>query len=170
MRRPLTVAAAALLVCNAHADLYLHNPRGSNNKLNEVSNNARNQNRLFDSQNNAAGGYQVGDDCKPVCSNANNRYDKTAEGAGKGQMKFYEGSRLTLEWTNQHGSGRNPRDHTQVVIQYACEGFLFFPSVPSAVAFECFCIDSSLLSGRHARPDGQVQSQVGGLGIRRRPA
>ena len=39
----------------ALADLYMHNPRGSNNKLNEVSNNAQNQNRLFDSQNNAAG-------------------------------------------------------------------------------------------------------------------
>ena len=62
----------ALIAERVACDLYMHNPRGSNNKLNEVSNNARNQNRLFDSQNNAAGGYQVGDDCKPVCSNAAN--------------------------------------------------------------------------------------------------
>ena len=41
-------------------DLYLNTPRGSNNKLNEVSDNVRNDNRLFDSQNNAAAGYQVG--------------------------------------------------------------------------------------------------------------
>ena len=94
-----------LLLSRAGADLYMHNPRGSNNKLNEVSNNARNQNRLFDSQNNAAGGYQVGDDCKPVCSGANNQYDKTLPGAGKGQMQYYEGSLLTVEWTSQHGCG-----------------------------------------------------------------
>ena len=43
-----------------NADLYLNTPRGSNNKLNEVSDNVRNDNRLFDSQNNAAAGYQVG--------------------------------------------------------------------------------------------------------------
>ena len=86
---------AALLLAHldvAVADLYMHHPRGSNNKLNEVSNQAQNQNRLFDSQNNAAGGYQVGDNCKPVCSNANGAYDSTAPGAGKGVMYFYEGS------------------------------------------------------------------------------
>ena len=95
----------ACTVCGVACDIYMHNPRGSNNKLNEVSNNARNQNRLFDSQNNARGGYQVGDDCKPVCSNANGQYDKDAEGAGKGQMRYYEDSLLTVEWTNQHGCG-----------------------------------------------------------------
>ncbi len=26
-------------------------------------------------------------------------------GAGKGVMKFYEGSKLHIEWTNQHGCG-----------------------------------------------------------------
>eukprot|EP00967_Tisochrysis_lutea_P072748 scaffold97154_cov32-Tisochrysis_lutea.AAC.1 len=46
---------ALVLPSLVHADVYLHSPRGSNNKLNEVSNNARNQARLFDSQNNAAG-------------------------------------------------------------------------------------------------------------------
>ena len=111
-----------LLLDRASSDLYMHNPRGSNNKLNEVSNNARNQNRLFDSQNNAAGGYQVGDDCKPTCSNANNNYDKTKEGAGKGQMYFYEGSRLTLEWTNQHGCGDAQKNvKCNLVLQYMCE-------------------------------------------------
>ena len=112
----------ALVVARVSADLYMHNPRGSNNKLNEVSNNANNQNRLFDSQNNAAGGYQVGDDCKPVCSNANNNYDKTKEGAGKGQMYYYEGSRLTLEWTNQHGCGNAQKNvRCNIVLQYMCE-------------------------------------------------
>lgn len=31
-------------------DVYMHNPRGSNNRLNERSANRRNANRLFDSQ------------------------------------------------------------------------------------------------------------------------
>lgn len=111
----------ALIAERVACDLYMHNPRGSNNKLNEVSNNARNQNRLFDSQNNAAGGYQVGDDCKPVCSNAANQYNKSAPGAGKGQMYYYEGSRLTIEWTNQHGCGDAQKNvRCNIVLQYMC--------------------------------------------------
>ena len=43
------VVVAALLSL-ASADVYMQNPRGSNNKLNEVSNNVNNANRLFDSQ------------------------------------------------------------------------------------------------------------------------
>ena len=43
------VVVAALLSV-ASADVYMQNPRGSNNKLNEVSNNVNNANRLFDSQ------------------------------------------------------------------------------------------------------------------------
>eukprot|EP00913_Durusdinium_trenchii_P029659 g27799.t1 len=40
--------------------MYLNNPRGSNNKLREQSNNVQNANRLFDSQNNAASGRYKG--------------------------------------------------------------------------------------------------------------
>lgn len=32
------------------ADVYMHNPRGSNNRLNEQSANRNNGNRMFDSQ------------------------------------------------------------------------------------------------------------------------
>ncbi len=39
--------AASWLVCG---DVYMHNPRGSNNRLNERSANRRNANRMFDSQ------------------------------------------------------------------------------------------------------------------------
>ena len=38
------------LLWQAYADVYMHNPRGSNNRLNENSANRRNNNRLFDSQ------------------------------------------------------------------------------------------------------------------------
>ena len=52
----------ACLVPVAVADVYMHNPRGSNNRLNEQSANRNNANRLFDSQNNNKGGYSVGVD------------------------------------------------------------------------------------------------------------
>ena len=41
------------------ADVYMHSPRGSNNRncRNDNGENRRNGNRLFDSQNNAKGGY-----------------------------------------------------------------------------------------------------------------
>ena len=42
-----------LMMSPARADVYIQSPRGSNNKLFEQSDNTQNQNRLFDSQNNA---------------------------------------------------------------------------------------------------------------------
>jgi hypothetical protein len=57
----LAVVALAVvgLLHSAAGDSYIQNPRGSNDKLNEESNNRQNANRLFDSQNNAQAGYQV---------------------------------------------------------------------------------------------------------------
>ncbi|OLP79154.1 Protein DD3-3 [Symbiodinium microadriaticum] len=82
----------------AVGDVYLHNPRGSNNKLSEQQNNAQNQNRLFDSQNNAQGGYQIGDNCQNACQDENRDYDATKSGAMKGHMTYYQGSELYIEW------------------------------------------------------------------------
>eukprot|EP00962_Isochrysis_galbana_P043928 scaffold16888_cov121-Isochrysis_galbana.AAC.4 len=95
----------AALCASAQANVFLHSPRGSNNKLNEVSNSVRNRMRLFDSRNHPSGGYQVGDNCNPTCSDANGTYDSTMPGAGQGQMYFYEGSILDIEWATQHGCG-----------------------------------------------------------------
>ncbi|CAJ1348021.1 unnamed protein product [Effrenium voratum] len=104
------------------ADMYLNSPRGSNNKLREQSNNVQNANRLFDSQNNAAAGYQIGDDCKPACKDGDNNYDVTVEGATKGTMKFYQGSELYVEWTHQHGCGvGHPNLRCQIILQYMSE-------------------------------------------------
>lgn len=51
-----------LLAVNvALCDIFMHNPRGSNNRNCERDNNARNQNRLFNSENNAAGGLFDGE-------------------------------------------------------------------------------------------------------------
>ena len=106
----------------ALADMYLNNPRGSNNKLREQSNNVQNANRLFDSQNNAASGYQIGDDCKPACKDGNNNYDVTVEGATLGTMKYYQGSELYVEWHLQHGCGvGHPNLRCQIILQYMSE-------------------------------------------------
>eukprot|EP00178_Gracilaria_changii_P006087 TRINITY_DN2042_c0_g1_i3.p1 TRINITY_DN2042_c0_g1~~TRINITY_DN2042_c0_g1_i3.p1 ORF type:complete len:657 (-),score=91.08 TRINITY_DN2042_c0_g1_i3:83-2053(-) len=80
----------------AWGDMYLHNPRGSNNRVNEANTNRNNANRLMDTQNNGKGGYCLGP-----------------------RMQFYAGSQLTIEWTNQHGCG-NPKLYCNIVIQYMC--------------------------------------------------
>jgi hypothetical protein len=85
-----------LLVSTVKSDMYLHNPRGSNNRVNEANANRNNANRLFDSQNNGKGGYCLGP-----------------------RMEFYAGSQLTIEWTNQHGCG-NPKLFCNIVLQYMC--------------------------------------------------
>jgi hypothetical protein len=95
-----------LLVAYAFADLYMQNPRGCNDRLNEANENRNNADRLFDSQNNAKGGYCYG----PA-------------------MSFYEGSLLTIEWTNQHGCGQNPNLYCNLVIQYMCSNSDADPTV-----------------------------------------
>jgi hypothetical protein len=64
----------SLLLPQIRADIYMHNPRGSNNRLDENGVNRANANRLFDSQNNNRGGYL------------------------QGNMNYYTGSRLQIEW------------------------------------------------------------------------
>jgi len=97
------------MVC---ADVYLHNMRGSNDRLNEANNNRDNGNRLFDSQNNNRGGYNVGDDFAKA----------GAKPSGGGVMKFYSGSKLYIEWTNQHGCGvDHPKSRCELVLQYMCD-------------------------------------------------
>ncbi|RNA14329.1 DD3-3-like [Brachionus plicatilis] len=49
-----------ILFKNVHSDIYLHNPRGSNNRLDEQGRERNNANRMFDSQNNNRGGYNAG--------------------------------------------------------------------------------------------------------------
>mmetsp|Transcript_25366 Transcript_25366/g.45962 ORF Transcript_25366/g.45962 Transcript_25366/m.45962 type:complete len:1344 (-) Transcript_25366:286-4317(-) len=116
------IVALSLAWQLSRADLYLNSPRGSNNKLREQSNNVQNDERLFDSQNNAASGYQIGDDCRPACKDEDNNYDVTKEGATKGTMKYYQGSELYIDWYQQHGCGvGQPNLRCQIVVQYMCE-------------------------------------------------
>ncbi|XP_067940540.1 protein DD3-3-like [Watersipora subatra] len=81
------------------ADIYMHNPRGSNNRLDEEGRERNNANRVFDSQNNDRGGYNVG------------------------SLYYYEGSVLPIEWTNQHECG-GPNTHCELIIQYMCSNSL----------------------------------------------
>jgi hypothetical protein len=87
-----------LFAATVFADMYLQNPRGSNDRNNEANENRNNADRLFDSQNNAKGGYCWGP-----------------------SMSFYEGSLLLISWTNQHGCGpNNPKLYCNIVLQYMC--------------------------------------------------
>ncbi|XP_014664364.1 PREDICTED: protein DD3-3-like [Priapulus caudatus] len=99
MRRLFTDAIFHCIVAVVAADVYFHNPRGSNNRLDEASRNRANANRLYDSQNNDRGGYNVG------------------------SVYYYAGSKLHLEWTNQH-SCSDPHNNCELVIQYMCHDFL----------------------------------------------
>ncbi|CBY14070.1 unnamed protein product [Oikopleura dioica] len=112
---------SSLLASTALADVYMHFPRGSNNRLNENSEGRRNGNRLFDSQNNNEGGYNVGD-----------KFNKPAEKAEEqSKAVFFEStteaaSELAIEWWNQHGCGRRDANdanwvNCQIVLQYMCE-------------------------------------------------
>jgi len=131
----------------------MHNPRGSNNRNCRSDNNKarRNGNRLFDSENNDNGGYNCDrawpfpcykymddatarEECQATNSNLSDEQKKNqvtqqgellTEGAtNTPRMYFWSGSKLQLEWTNQHGSGTNDEVHAEIVIQYACDDTL----------------------------------------------
>ena len=96
-----------------NADIYLHNPRGSNNRCDSRTNNRRNANRLFDSQNNAAGGYAVG------CSRPINNDPNDIECY---QMNYYMETVLPIRFTAQHNCG--DYNDCQYILQYSCEDIL----------------------------------------------
>jgi len=125
------------------ADLYMMNPRCSNNRLNEKSANRQNANRLFDSQNNNRGGYNVGDNGEQGFQNSgdglnnNNgdtfdedhfdkmynpkKYDNNAAVANvQYNMMYTQGSIMRMTWTSQHGCG-NGKNNCNMVIQYGCD-------------------------------------------------
>lgn len=71
-------------------------PRGSNNRLDEAERERDNANRMFDSQNNNRGGYNVG------------------------QIYYYQGSVVPMQWTAQHSCG-GPNNNCEIIIQYMCD-------------------------------------------------
>ena len=96
---------------------------GSNDRNCERNANRNNGNRLFDSQNNAAGGYACP---RAVGDETFQDEDGVAKFGGRGtpqdkKMYYYEGSILPIEWTNQHGCGPNSKVNCEIIIQYMCE-------------------------------------------------
>jgi len=93
----LLYAISAICLNTAFADMYLQFPGGGNNRLNEPNRNVRNQNRLFDSQN-------------------NNRFGHNQHG-----HYFYTESEIDMQWTVQHSCGPDSNLNCEVILQYACE-------------------------------------------------
>jgi len=116
MCKVLVLLFVVAFVENALADLYLHMPRGANDRLNEANAERDNDARLYDTQNNNRGGYNIGDLTATAATSEATQY----------QMVFLEGSILPVEWTNQHGCGGNeqtdPRGgNCNMVMQYMCD-------------------------------------------------
>jgi len=98
----------ASFLASVYADVYMHFPPGSNCRNRERKDNRNNGNRLFDTQNNAKGGYPW-------------RGDPKKKNIDDG-MIFTTGSEVHIKWTNQHGCGANPTTHCTTVIQVGCDG------------------------------------------------
>eukprot|EP01111_Echinosteliopsis_oligospora_P009287 TRINITY_DN26_c0_g2_i1.p1 TRINITY_DN26_c0_g2~~TRINITY_DN26_c0_g2_i1.p1 ORF type:complete len:640 (-),score=131.03 TRINITY_DN26_c0_g2_i1:72-1889(-) len=97
MARLLSVLVLLSVAVSVYCDIYMHGPRGCNNRNNEDGGGGRNNgNRLFRSENNGNGGYCWGP-----------------------SLSYYAGSKLMVEWTNQHGCG-SPNLQCNLVLQYLC--------------------------------------------------
>jgi hypothetical protein len=100
-----------LLLPAVFGDIFLHNPRGSNNKFSDDNENIANQERLFKSRNPNKGGYN-----SPASRDAS--------------MKYFVGSVLPIEWTINQGCGSNsvgggPSSvRCNIVLQYMCSDAL----------------------------------------------
>lgn len=103
------------LVGAACGEIFLHNPRGSNNRLDEGNGVVSNPARLFNSQSHPKGGYGYG-----------------GSAAAKAKpLKYMEGSTLSVEWTSSQGCGSNEAE-CQIVLQYMCNpGASTPPGVPT---------------------------------------
>merc|ERR1712176_1626165 len=102
-------------------DVYMHIPRGSNNRLNEPKNGGNNANRLFDSQNNDNGGYNVGDKLHTAAETEEQQSRAIYFQSGKTGV-----SELSVEWWSQHGCGKKDENDAnwidcQVILQYMCQ-------------------------------------------------
>jgi hypothetical protein len=124
-----SVGALILAAASVNADVYLHNPRGSNNRLDEANRDRNNGNRLWDSQNNNRGGNNVG------------------------QVYYYANTEVPIEWTNQHTCG-NANNNCEIIIQYMCDSRLRDGTTTNTIptnSLQCYgwdC-DQDVRFGRH---------------------
>mmetsp|Transcript_34124 Transcript_34124/g.96121 ORF Transcript_34124/g.96121 Transcript_34124/m.96121 type:complete len:622 (-) Transcript_34124:368-2233(-) len=95
------VLVLGVLVAVVMGDTYMHMIPGSNNRLDEANRDRANGNRLFDSQNNNRGGYNVA------------------------SLELLEDSEFEISWTNQHGLGDQPRTpYNEIIVQMMCDNNL----------------------------------------------
>jgi len=129
---PLALLAA--LFSGVDADVYMHTMPGSNNRLDEQNRERANGNRLFDSQNNNRGGYNVG------------------------KMMYYQGEEVPIEWTNQHGASKYQMENSELIIQYMCSNIIRDGTTTRTIpikATECYNYDcdTDVRFGRHESLD-----------------
>lgn len=109
-------------------DCYMHNPPGSNCRLNEKSANRNNANRLCDTQNNNRGGYNAADLDDTDGASANNpyasfdqMYDPDDDVTNRQyNMMYVEGSMMRMTQTMQHGCN-TPHNNCNMVYQMGCD-------------------------------------------------
>jgi len=128
------VVIVSTIITALNGDCYLHNFRGSNNRLNEASANRNNANRLFDSQNNNRGGYNCCDmdpedgfNANDWMATADEMYDwrflyEPNDLEKQYEEIYFENSVVSTTWTNQHGTG-NKKLLSQMVLQFGCDTF-----------------------------------------------
>jgi len=104
--RSLAFAFALLAPLAVFADVYLHSPKGSNNRNREKNGNRNNANRMFDSQNNGNGGYQWSGHPHTL--------------ADSDPLTYFSGTEMDIVWTHQHACNSNST-HCNVVIQFMCD-------------------------------------------------
>jgi len=117
------------LVFLASADVYLHSVRGSNNRLDEANRERNNGNRMFNSQNNDRGGYNVG------------------------KLNYFTGEEVSVKWTNQHGCN-GVAEECEINVQIMCDPLIRDGTTTSTIPtndlncinFDC---DTDPKYGRH---------------------
>ena len=82
-----------------NSTITLHNPRGSNNRLNANTISTENQNRLFDSQSDSKSGYCWGP-----------------------ELYYYANSKLLIQWTQSQSCSFD--EQCNIVLQYRCDPFI----------------------------------------------
>ena len=98
-------------VSTSSAWIYLHNPPGSNNRLHEESAQNKNPNRLFTSNNNRRGGYNVPDSTDAPAKHEEEQF----------RMMYFSGSVLRIEWSQLKGCDgplQKCRVNIQVIFWY----------------------------------------------------
>jgi len=123
-----------LLLLYVVGDVYMQTPPGSNNRLDEQNRERDNANRMFDSQNNNRGGYNVG------------------------KMEYYRAEKVPVGWTHQHGSSKYQMEHSEIIVQYTYEPLVRDGTTTRTIptkATECqnYDCDTDVRFGRHESLD-----------------